>query len=183
MKNIEAINYVMDLSSVKIRCLLSEIDAWKNICMENDVIKSLHFKWDPQCDSLSEKRVKSFFEHLIKHDEDIEDIKLEFFHGEIKAMNNDTIRRVLYPQFECFRDYVGQCIEKRGLNRLSIQLYRADPYEATKDDFSNIVHQKIAEVFEEVSSKLKITELHLDMDIGKLLMFFHYAGNSKSNNI
>ena len=168
-RNIKALSSVMDLQSVKIRCLLSEIDAWNNICKESDIIETLQFRWDPQCDSLSESKVKDFFEHLFEHDENIENISLDFFHGEIKQMSNAQIISDLYPQIENFKDCVAKCIEKKGLKSLSIKLQRVDPYEVTKNDFPSIVVQKMVDVFREVSNKLQLTELNLEMDLGQVV--------------
>ena len=46
-KNIRALTSVMDLERVTVRCdHLLEIDAWRKIAVESNVIKTLYFNWD-----------------------------------------------------------------------------------------------------------------------------------------
>ena len=45
-KNIQALTSVMDLERVTVQCDLLEIDAWRKIAVESNVIKTLDFKWD-----------------------------------------------------------------------------------------------------------------------------------------
>ena len=48
-KNIQALTSVMDLEQVTLKQTdLLEIDAWRKIAAESNVIKTLNFKWDSE---------------------------------------------------------------------------------------------------------------------------------------
>ena len=74
----------MDLKHVTVKANLQEIEAWRNICAQSDVIQCLKFQWDPKCDSLLDDRIFEFFIDLEKRNRSITEIEMSMFHGEIK---------------------------------------------------------------------------------------------------
>ena len=126
----------MDLQSVQVKCSLLEINAWKNICVKSDVIQSLHFRWDPHCDSLTEGNVRSFFQDLLDKNQSINEIKLEFFHGEVKQIIRDPkMTEGLFEEVSYFGQYISQCIRKKGLQSLSMNFQIIEPPEQIKEQF------------------------------------------------
>ena len=164
-ENIAALTSVMDLKSVSVKCSLLEIDAWKNICEKSDVIKTLHFRWDPQCDSLRSDKVKGFFHSLMNENKTIETIKLDFFHGEAKLIKDRAFKNFIVEEIEQFADYVGKGLRKKGLKSLQVNVQIIEPPEDIKDVFSTAVVDKIVHVFNAFSRDIKLAELHLDIDM------------------
>ena len=165
-KNIEALTSVMDLQSVHVKCSLLEIDAWKNICVKSDVIKTLHFRWDPHCDSLKEESVLLFFRDLLDKNQSIKEIKLEFFHGEVKQIKDATMTKGLLEEVSYFGQYISQCIRKKGLQSLSVYIQLIEPPEQIKEQFQECVIDKLVHVFNACSGTLSLEELKLDVDLG-----------------
>ena len=155
----------MDLEVVLVKCLLLEIDAWRNICVKSDIIKTLHFRWDPQCDSLKEKKVRDFFAQLLQQNSTIENIKMDFFHGELKQIKDKELKNNLYEEIQHFGDYITKCMRKKGLQSLSVNLQIIEPQEELKEKFSECVVDKIVHAFKEASSDISLVELKLDMDL------------------
>ena len=86
--NIKALTSVMDLKNVTVKANLKEIEAWRNICAQSDVIQCLKFQWDPKCDSLLDERIFDFFVELEKRNTSIVEIEMSMFHGEIKRASD-----------------------------------------------------------------------------------------------
>ena len=78
----------MDLKHVTVKANLQEIEAWRNICAQSDVIQCLKFQWDPKCDSLLNDRIFDFFVKLEKRNRSITEIEMSMFHGEIKRASD-----------------------------------------------------------------------------------------------
>ena len=87
-ENIKALTSVMDLRHVTVKASLKEIEAWRNICAQSDVIQCLKFQWDPQCDSLLDARIFDFFVDLEKRNRSILEIDMTMFHGEMKRTSD-----------------------------------------------------------------------------------------------
>ena len=158
----------MDLQSVSVRCSLKEMDAWNNICVKSDVIKTLSFRWDPQCDALREEKVDNFFKQLLSKNSGIENIKMEFFHGEFKSIKDPNIQEYFLEEVNYFGHYLSMCMRKRGLKSLEVSLQVIEPPEDIKDNIHDSVIDKIVRVFScrEAIKKLSLRELKLDMDLG-----------------
>ena len=101
----------MDLQNVTVKCSLLEIDAWRNICVKSDVIKTLKFHWDPKSDSLGEDKIVNFFDELKEKNRSIETIQLHMFHGEIKQ-KSDPNYKLQNEYFEKEVEYFGEHIIK-----------------------------------------------------------------------
>ena len=86
--NIKAFTSVMDLKHVTVKANLQEIEAWRNICAQSDVIQCLKFQWDPKCDSLLDDRIFDFFVDVEKRNRSISEIEMSMFHGEIKRASD-----------------------------------------------------------------------------------------------
>ena len=78
----------MDLKHVTVKANLQEIEAWRNICTQSDVIQCLKFHWDPKCDSLLDFRIFDFFVDVEKRNKSIGEIEMSMFHGEIKRASD-----------------------------------------------------------------------------------------------
>ena len=165
-ENIEALTSVMDLQSVSVRCSLKEIDAWKNICIQSDVIKTLTFRWDPQCDALQEEKVNNFFQKLLTRNTGIENIKMEFFHGElIQSMKDPKFTENFLEEVNCFGHYLSMCMRKNGLKSFEVNMQVVKPQEDIRDSISNILIEKIVRVFRCKEKKISLKNLKLDMDL------------------
>ena len=169
-KNIAALTSVMDLETVAVKCSLLEMDAWRNICVKSDVIKTLQFRWDPHCHSLTEEKVENFFRQLLTHNKGIENVKMEFFHGEVKSTQiaEKTFREYLLEEVKYFGQYISMCMRKNGLKSLTINLRIIGPQECEeiREQISSIVIQNIGQVFNVMSRDLSLLELKLDLDLG-----------------
>ena len=86
--NIKAFTSIMDLKNVTVKANLQEIEAWRNICAQSDVIQCLKFQWDPKCDSLLDGRIFDFFVDLEKRNRSITEIEMSMFHGEMKRASD-----------------------------------------------------------------------------------------------
>ena len=102
--------------------------------MKSDIIKTLHFRWDPQCDSLKEKKVRDFFAQLLQQNSTIENIKMDFFHGELKQIKDKELKNNLYEEIQHFGDYITKCMRKKGLQSLSVNLQIIEPQEELKEN-------------------------------------------------
>ena len=157
----------MDLQSVSVRCSLKEIDAWNNICVKSNVIKTLTFRWDPQCDDLWEEKVDNFFQKLLTKNNGIENIRMEFFHGELKCSKDPKIHEYFLEEVNCFGRYLSMCMRKNGLKSFEVNMQVIKPPEDIKDSISNILIENIVKVFrcKNASKKISLNNLKLDMDL------------------
>ena len=64
-ENISALTSVMDLERVSVKCDLLEIDAWRKIAVESNVIKTLYFNWDSKGGVQCEMLKKNFTRKLL----------------------------------------------------------------------------------------------------------------------
>ena len=167
-ENIEALTSVMDLQNVSVRCSLKEIDAWNNICVKSDVIKTLTFRWDPQCDELREEKVDNFFQKLLTKNIGIENIKMEFFHGELKSIKDPKFHEYFLEEVNHFGHYISMCMRKNGLKSFEVLMQVIKPPEEIKDSISNILIEQIVKVFKckDAMRKMSLKNLKLDMDLG-----------------
>jgi len=65
-----------------------------------------------------------------------------------------------------FGQYISQCIRKKGLQSLSVNIQIIEPPEQIKEQFQERVIDRLVQVFNACSTTLTLEELKLDVDLG-----------------
>ena len=130
---------------------MAEIDAWRNICIKSDVIKTLKFLWDPRCDSLREDKVKEFFDDIRNQNTSIESISVSMFHGEVKQSTHPLYHEeteYLQAEVKQLAEHVVRCLRKENLKVFTIELQIIQPSIESSSDYVKTVIHNIIEVFQ-----------------------------------